>query len=102
MKNLDYRLYLIADYASVPKTTFFSVVEKGLKGGVTIVQFRNKTSSTKEFVDLGLKLRKLTRKYRVPLIVNDRIDVAISIDADGVHLGQDDMPIELARKILGL
>lgn len=97
----DYYLYLIADVASVSKKTFLPVVRKAIRGGATLVQLRDKDGSTKEFVEVGLKLRELTRTYNIPLIVNDRVDVALAINADGVHLGIEDIPVYLARKKLG-
>lgn len=79
-----------------------SVVSAALEGGATIIQLRDKQASTRQLVADGLALRRLTREHGALLIVNDRIDVALAVDADGVHLGQDDdMPVQLARKILG-
>ena len=79
-----------------------SVVRAALEGGATVIQLRDKTASTRQLVEEGLALRRLTREYGALLIINDRLDVALAVDADGVHLGQDDdMPIQIARELLG-
>ena len=78
-----------------------NIIEEALKGGTSIVQIREKTASTNDFYELALKVKEITRKYDVPLLINDRLDIAIAIDADGVHIGQDDMPAQRAREIMG-
>jgi len=80
----------------------FQVVEAAIAGGISVVQLRDKHESTRDMVELGLRLRKLTENTGVKLLVNDRIDVAMAIDADGVHVGQDDMPAAIARRLIGL
>ena len=77
------------------------VVERALRGGVTMVQIREKEETTREFTGLAKRMVELTRGFGVPLIVNDRLDVAMAVGADGVHLGQSDLPVELARKVGG-
>lgn len=99
--NIDYSLYLVTDRRFLKDRTLKSAVEDSIKGGVTIVQVREKDVTTREFYKVALEVKEITDKYNVPLIINDRIDIAQAINADGVHLGQDDMPIKLARKILG-
>lgn len=99
--DIDYSLYLVTDRRFLKDRTLKSAVEDSIKGGVTIVQVREKDVTTREFYKVALEVKEITDKYNVPLIINDRIDIAQAIDADGVHLGQDDMPIKLARKILG-
>jgi len=79
--------------------THEEIAEKALKGGVRAVQFREKVLSTKRMYEIGKRIRELTRDYGALFFVNDRIDVAIAVDADGVHIGQDDMPAEVAREI---
>ncbi len=101
MKNFDTRLYLITNSENLSEEEFLHRVEEALKGGATIVQIREKTKSTKEYIDLAMKLHKITSSYNVPLIVDDRVDVALAVGAEGVHLGSEDMSIETARKILG-
>ncbi|UTW64607.1 thiamine phosphate synthase [bacterium SCSIO 12741] len=80
---------------------FFQVLEASLKGGVSIVQLREKTLNTKRFYERAVAAKSLCTKHDTPLIINDRIDIALAIDADGVHLGQKDMPVILARELLG-
>lgn len=101
-KQVDYSLYLVTDSSLVPAgSTLLTQVEKAIQGGTTIVQLREKNLDTGAFVSLALQIKQLTQKYNVPLIINDRIDVAMAIDADGVHIGQDDMPLSHARAMLG-
>ncbi|SCV01201.1 LAMI_0G09978g1_1 [Lachancea mirantina] len=101
-KNVDYSLYLVTDSTMLPEgTTIESQVESGLQNGVTLVQLREKDIGTGDFVAKAQRIKKLCAQYNVPLIINDRVDVALAIDADGVHVGQDDMPVELVRKLLG-
>jgi len=77
------------------------IVEAAVRGGVSVVQLREKWLSSKDFYLQGMEIRGLLAEYNVPLIINDRIDLAIALDADGVHLGQSDLPVEIARRILG-
>jgi thiamine-phosphate diphosphorylase/hydroxyethylthiazole kinase len=102
IKKIDYSLYLVTDSSLVPDgKTFLGQIEKALEGGVTLVQLREKDSDTGPFVKLALQVKELTRRFGVPLIINDRIDVALAVDAEGVHIGQDDMPLAQARAMLG-
>lgn len=101
MKNLDTSLYFITDSIGFDENVFFEKVEQTLKGGVTLIQLREKNRSTREYIHLAEKIHKLTKKYNVPLIIDDRIDVAMAVKSEGVHLGQSDMPISRAREILG-
>lgn len=98
---IDYSLYLCTDSDINSDYSLEVCVEKALIGGATIVQVREKAKSTKEFLDTAIRIKKITEKYHVPIIINDRLDIALAVDADGVHLGQTDMPIDIARKILG-
>ncbi|MBR4448013.1 thiamine phosphate synthase [Methanobrevibacter sp.] len=100
MKNLDLSLYLVTD-KSDDVEKFLKTIEEGIKGGVSVVQIREKTADTLDFYNLALKVKKITTKYNVPLIINDRVDVALAIDADGVHVGQSDMPCDVTRKLVG-
>jgi thiamine-phosphate pyrophosphorylase len=99
--GIDYSLYLITDRSFLNGRNLKTVVEESILGGVTIIQVREKDISTREFYRVALDVKEVTDYYKVPLIINDRIDIAQAINADGVHLGQDDMPIKIARKILG-
>lgn len=99
--KLDTSIYFITDSTNYAESEFLYKVEEALKGGVTLVQLREKEKSTKDYIDIANKVHRLTQKYQIPLIIDDRIDVAMAVGAEGVHLGQTDMPIDLARKILG-
>ncbi len=100
-EKIDYSLYLVTDRALSLGRSNLEVIRAAVHGGVTVVQLREKEASTKDFYEEGLKIRDYLRSKRVPLIINDRIDLAIALDAEGVHLGQDDMPVNVARMILG-
>lgn len=101
MKKLDTTLYFITDSTGFSEEEFLSRVEQALKGGVTLVQLREKNRTTREYISLAEKVHKITKEYNIPLIIDDRIDVAMAIDAEGVHLGQSDMPVDIARRIFG-
>ena len=100
MKNLDLSLYLVTD-KSDDVEKFLNTIEEAIKGGVTVVQIREKTAATLDFYNLALKVKEITEKYNVPLIINDRVDVALAVDADGVHVGQSDMPCDVTRRLIG-
>ena len=97
MKNFDTTLYFITDSTGFEETEFLRRVEEALDGGATILQLREKNKSTMEYIELAEKVHELTKKYNVPLIIDDRIDVALAVGAEGVHLGKEDMPIASAR-----
>ena len=102
MKNkINYSIYLLTDREMLVDTDIYTAVEESIKGGTTLVQLREKDISTLEFYNTASKVKAVTDKYNVPLIINDRIDIALSIDAAGVHLGQSDMPASIARGIIG-
>lgn len=92
-RRVDYQLYLVTD--STPEILgdrdICQVIEEALKGGVTIIQYRDKRSSTETLVSTARKLHAITKKFSVPLLINDRVDVALAIGCEGVHIGQDDM-----------
>lgn len=100
-KTIDYSLYLVTDRPLCLGRELEWVVEEAVKGGVTLVQLREKDTDTRHFIDLAIRLKKILAAYHVPLLINDRIDVALAADADGVHIGQSDMPYEIARRLLG-
>ncbi|OGO79924.1 MAG: thiamine-phosphate diphosphorylase [Clostridiales bacterium GWC2_40_7] len=97
----DYTLYLVTDRKVLGQRDLASSIEEAIKGGVTMVQLREKTVSTMEYYHMALKVKKVTDKYGIPLIINDRVDIAMAVDANGVHLGPDDMPVDVARRIIG-
>lgn len=98
---VDYSLYLITDRSFLNGRSLANCVEEAIKGGVTLIQVREKDITSRDFFKVAKEVKEVTSKYNLPLIINDRIDIALAIDADGVHLGQSDMPIKIARKILG-
>jgi thiamine-phosphate pyrophosphorylase len=101
MKNLDTTLYFITDSTTVPEERFLPVVEAACKGGATIIQLREKDKSTREYMQLAEAVHAITSRYNIPLIIDDRVDVALAIGAEGVHVGQSDMPVHVARKLMG-
>ncbi len=101
MKKLDSRLYFITDSSAYSESEFFFRVEDALRGGVTLLQLREKDRSTREYIRLADKVHEIAERYSVPLIIDDRLDVAMATDADGVHLGQSDMPVDTARRLFG-
>ena len=101
MKKFDSTLYFITDSTDFSDEEFLYRIEEALKGGATLIQLREKDKTTREYIALAEKVHTLTQKYNIPLIIDDRIDVDMAIEAEGVHLGQSDMPISTARKILG-
>ena len=100
-EDIDYSVYLVTDRRNKTDDEFLNIIEEAIKGGTTVVQLREKTASTKEFYDLALRVKEITSRYGVPLLINDRIDIALAIDSEGVHIGQDDMPAGIAREIIG-
>jgi thiamine-phosphate pyrophosphorylase len=101
MKNFDTSLYFITDSANYTEREFLFRVEQALQGGVTFLQLREKDKSTREYIELAEKVHEITKRYHVPLIIDDRVDVALAIDAEGVHVGASDMPVATARKLMG-
>lgn len=101
MKNIDYGIYLVTDDRCLKGSSLIYGVEAALQGGVTLVQYRGKDKSGYFLYQEAKELKQLCDKYNVPLIINDRIDIALLVGAAGVHLGQDDIPCREARKILG-
>ena len=101
MKNFDSSLYFITDSTGFAEEDFLFRVEQALKGGVTLLQLREKNKSTRAYIELAEKVHAITKRYNVPLIIDDRVDVALAMDAEGVHVGAEDMPITTARKLMG-
>lgn len=94
------RLYLVTDEELLQGKDLYATVEAAVRGGVTMVQLREKESSTRDFVERAARLKQVLAPYHVPLIINDRVDVALAVDADGVHVGQSDMPYSLVKRLL--
>ena len=102
IKKIDYSLYLVADSSFITLETAEKKVTEAIEGGVTIVQLRAKDISAAEFYNMALKIKMITGYYNMPLIINDRVDIAIAADADGVHTGQEDLPAKEVRKLIGM
>lgn len=100
-KNIDYSLYLVTDRGLARGRSTFEVVKAAVSGGVTCIQLREKDCSTLEFIEQARAIKSFLGARKIPLIINDRLDVALAVGADGVHLGQSDMPLEMAQKIAG-
>ncbi|WP_049889503.1 thiamine phosphate synthase [Natronolimnohabitans innermongolicus] len=101
MNPANWRTYLVTQESLSGESTTAEVVEAAIDGGVDVVQLREKDTDTRRRYELGRELRELTAAADVPLLVNDRVDIAQAIDADGVHLGQSDLPVDVARELLG-
>ena len=101
MKKFDSTLYFITDSTNYTEEEFLFRVEQALKGGATLLQLREKEKSTREYIELAEKVHEIAKRYNVPLIIDDRVDVALAVDAEGVHVGASDMPIATARKLMG-
>jgi len=97
----DYSIYLVTDDGCLQGRALLDCVREALEGGVTLVQYRAKTASSAEMYAEALQLKALCDSFNVPLIINDRLDIAMAVGAAGVHLGQDDLPCAVARKLLG-
>lgn len=101
MRQFDPSLYFITDSSGFSEAEFLRRVQAALEGGATLLQLREKDRTTREYVVLAEKVHRLTRRYGVPLIIDDRVDVALAVEAEGVHVGQSDLPVALARKLMG-
>lgn len=99
--GIDYCLYLCTDRRLMTSPTIEASVESALRGGTTVIQLREKDCSSREFYELGLRVKKITERYNAPLIINDRVDIALAVGAAGVHVGQGDLPCKVVREIVG-
>lgn len=99
--EMDYTLYLCTDRRLMTTDTIEEAVELAIQGGVTVVQLREKDCTSREFYQIAKDVKAITDAYEVPLLINDRLDIALAVGADGVHLGQTDIPIHVARDVLG-
>jgi len=100
-RQVDFSLYLVTDRKLSQSRMIEEIVSSAVRGGVTAVQIREKDCSTRKFVELARRIQSELKPFKIPLIINDRIDVAMAIGADGVHLGQSDMPYSDARRLIG-
>ncbi len=101
MNNLDLSLYLVTDRGMSKGRSHEYIVEEAIKGGVSMVQLREKDISSRDFYQLAFSLKQTLVKHQIPLIINDRLDIALAVDADGLHIGQSDLPYNVARQLLG-
>ncbi|HEX3076249.1 MAG TPA: thiamine phosphate synthase [Lachnospiraceae bacterium] len=101
MMKLDTTLYLVTDSTYHDEKSFLYTIEEACKGGITLLQLREKERSTREYLILAQKVKRLCDTYHIPLIIDDRADIALTIDAAGVHVGQSDLPVKEARRMLG-
>lgn len=97
----DLALYLVTSREGLSDHAFLQVIELACQNGVSMVQLREKTATTREFYDLALKVRDITTTYKVPLIINDRVDICLAVDADGVHIGDSELPVYVTRQLIG-
>lgn len=101
MKKLDTTMYFITDSTNYTEEEFLRRVEEACKGGVTLIQLREKERTTREYLALAEKVHEITQQYDIPLIIDDRVDIALAVNAEGVHVGQSDMPVAVARRLMG-
>ena len=97
----DVTLYLVTDSTGFLEEDFLARVEKACRGGITLLQLREKERSGREYFRLALKVKEIANRYHIPLLIDDRVDIAIAAGADGVHVGQSDLPVKEARRLLG-
>jgi thiamine-phosphate pyrophosphorylase len=100
-KQFDLSLYAVTDRSWLEGKRFIDQVEQAILGGATMIQLREKSVSTREFFNMASEVKQVTVRYGIPLIINDRLDIALAVDAAGLHVGQDDMPVVTARRLLG-
>ena len=101
MKKLDTTMYFITDSTFCGEEDFLRRVEEACKGGVTLIQLREKERTTREYLALAEKVHEITQRYDIPLIIDDRVDIALAVNAEGVHVGQSDIPVAVARRLMG-
>lgn len=98
---MDYRLYLVTGRYDYSDEKFLNIIKEACLNGVTVVQLREKEVSTRRFYQLALAVKTICDRYEVPLIINDRLDVCLAVDAAGLHIGDDELPVALCRQLLG-
>lgn len=101
MEKLNLQLYVVTDRAWLNGRQLEADVEAAIQGGATIIQLREKNLSTRDFLLIAEKIKAVTDRYRIPLLINDRLDIALAVDAAGLHIGQNDLPPAIARRLLG-
>ena len=98
--KIDYSVYLVTDTGFLQGRDFAACIEAALKGGVTLLQYRDKNADSRVLLERALLLKKMCAVYHVPLLINDRLDIALAVQADGVHVGQSDLPVTVVRRLL--
>ena len=98
---MEYSLYLVTDSTNRDIESFCAIVDQALQGGVTLVQLREKSATSREFYQRALRIKEVTDRFQVPLIINYRLDIALAVNAAGLHIGQEDLPVAVARRLLG-
>lgn len=101
MTPSDLKLYLVTNRGTLTNQAFLTQIEQAILGGVTCVQLREKDATSQDFYYLALQVKALTDRYEIPFLINDRLDIALAVDASGVHLGQSDLPVTVAKQLLG-
>lgn len=103
MSNIKIKkgIYLVTDSTYLDEERFLYVVQQACEAGLSLIQLREKETTSRDFLELALKVKEITKQYQVPLIINDRVDIALACDADGVHVGAADLPLEIVRKLIG-
>lgn len=100
-RKVNYNLYLVTDRDILGDRDLYKSIEEAIKGGVSIIQLREKNLSSLKFYNIAKQVKKITDRYDIPLIINDRLDIVLAVDAHGLHIGPDDLSVEVARRILG-
>lgn len=101
MNKSELSLYLVTDRGNLSDQDFLTKIEQAILGGVTCVQLREKELSSRAFYELAIQVKAVTDRYHIPFLINDRLDIALAVNASGVHLGQSDLPVAVARHLLG-
>ena len=100
-RTIDLSLYLVTDSTGLEDEQFLHIVDEACKGGVTFLQVREKTKTGREYLELAAMVKRITDQYGIPMIIDDRVDVALAVEAAGVHVGQSDIPVDVARRLVG-
>lgn len=100
-ENKKDAIYLITDARGLDEETFYARIEEACRAGIDILQLREKEATTRELLEKGARMQQIAKEYGVPFVIDDRVDVALALDTDGVHVGADDLPVAMARKLLG-
>ena len=96
-RNIDYRLYLVTDRYDYSDDKFLAIIATACANGVTLVELREKSVSSRRYFELAVAVKQVTDRYDVPLIIDDRVDICLAVGADGVHVGDSDLPVDVVR-----